>query len=250
VLGIGVSAASLEQHIAALTRWAQRRDVGRVVCVANAHMLVEARRDPAFATVLREADAVTPDGMPLVWMLRARGSRGQERVAGMDLIGALCAAAEEQNIAVYFVGSTRPVLDAIANRLRQEHPRLRIGGMEAPPFREATPAEDSALVDRIAESGAGLVLVALGCPKQENWMHAHRGKVRAVMVGLGAAFPIYGRLEPRAPLFMRRMGLEWLFRLLREPRRLWKRYALTNPLFVWYALQEALLQPPNSRELP
>ena len=240
VLSIHVTAASFAGHVSLMTDWARRRDVSRTVCVANVHMLVEAQRDASFGLIVREADAVTPDGMPLVWLLRRRGIRDAERVAGMDLLPALCEAAEREGIGVYFVGSTPNVLEAIERRLRREHPQLRIAGMVSVPFRAATPEEDTVLVDRIANSRAGFVFVALGCPKQERWMHTHRGRVRAVMVGLGAAFAVYAGLEPRAPQFMRNNGLEWLFRLIREPRRLWKRYAVTNSLFAWYVLKEML----------
>ena len=240
VLGVGVTTLSLDQHVALLTEWARRRDRSRVVCVANVHMLVEGRRDAAFAEILKQADAVTPDGMPLVWFLRRRANPRQERVAGMDLLSALCAAAEREGIGVFFLGSTPDVLEAVGQLLRREHPRLRLAGMESPPFREPTPNEDTALVARIAASEAGFVFVSLGCPKQERWMHAHRDKIRTVMVGMGAAVAVYAGVEPRAPRFMRQLGLEWLFRLIREPRRLWRRYAVTNSLFVWFMLKESL----------
>ncbi len=242
VLSVGVTTLSFKEHVTLLTEWARRREGSRVVCAANGHMLVEARRDSTFATILREADAVTPDGVPLLWLVRRRGAPGQDRVAGMDLLPALCAAAERAHIPIYFIGSTLDVLQAIERRLQREYPQLCIAGMESPPFRESTPDEDEATVARIENSQAGFVFVSLGCPKQERWMHAHRGRVRAVMVGLGAAFAVYAGLEPRAPQFMRQLGLEWLFRLIREPRRLWKRYAVTNTLFAWYVLQESLGQ--------
>jgi N-acetylglucosaminyldiphosphoundecaprenol N-acetyl-beta-D-mannosaminyltransferase len=154
----------------------------------------------------------------------------------MDLVGALCAEAERRGVAVFFLGCTEGVLQATRARLESEYPRLRIAGMHPPPFRALTAVEDRAVVEMINASGAGLVMVALGCPKQERWIHAHRGAVRAVMVGIGAALPVLAGLEGRAPAWMRRAGLEWLYRLGQNPRRLWKRYLVTNSLFIWKAM--------------
>ena len=156
----------------------------------------------------------------------------------MDLMPALCAIAETHRLPVYFLGSTPPVLGAIRARLTREYPGLIIAGMESPPFRSLSELEDAALVNRIHRGGARLVLVALGCPKQERWMHAHRESIPAVMVGVGAAFPVYAGFQPRAPRGMQRIGLEWLHRLCNEPRRLWRRYLYTNTRLLWCLLEE------------
>jgi len=240
LLGVDLTALSFLDHVDLVGKWALARE-SRVVCVANVHMLVEARRDADFAEVIARADVLTPDGMPLVWLMRRRGARGQERVAGMDLLPCLCRRAAQDNVSVFFLGSPPGTLAAIRGRLASELPKLVIAGMESPPFRRLTQAEDDAIVRRIAASGAGFVFVSLGCPKQERWMDAHRGSVRAVMVGLGAAFPVYAGLAQRAPRWMQRAGLEWLYRLGRGPRRLWKRYLVTNALFLWYLTAERLL---------
>jgi len=208
-------------------------------------MLVEACRDEGFAKELLEADVVTPDGMPLVWLMRRRGALRQERVAGMDLFPALCTEAERQGLAVFFLGSTPDVLDGIRARAQREHPRLEIAGMEAPQVTSQSDAEDAALVARINASGAGFLFIAFGCPKQERWIYRHRGGVQAVMVGLGGAFSVYAKLRGRAPLAMQQSGLEWLYRLVGEPRRLWRRYLVTNTLFLWFLVQERLA---NRRE--
>ncbi len=229
-------------HVSLICQWAQREQCGRVVCVANVHMLVEARTHPRFHALLRRADLVTPDGMPLVWVMRASRAPRQRRVAGMDLLPAICSTAERRGIAVYFLGSTNDVLRRIRERLEVEHPMLAIAGMESPPFHPMSVEEDDALVHRINASGARILFVSLGCPKQERWMYSHRSQISAVMVGVGAAFPVYAGVERRAPRAMRYLGLEWLFRLWREPGRLWRRYLVTNVLFGYYVARDLLLR--------
>lgn len=239
VLGSPITALCFEEQIALLLDWAQKRE-SRVTCVANVHMVMEATCDPEFAAVLKEADLVTPDGMPLVWLMRRLGAPSQERVAGMDMLPALCKRAEEQGISIFFLGSTQEVLDRIRKRLELEHPRLAIAGMESPPFRPLTESEQQALIEKINGSGAQMVFVALGCPKQERWMHFHKEKILAPMVGLGGAFPVYAGVQRRAPLWVQRAGLEWVFRLLQDPGRLWKRYWGTNLPFMWLAARQLL----------
>lgn len=240
VLTTEMTALSFEGLLETVTRWGKTQDRGRMVCIANVHMLVEARRDRSLAEVLGRADAVTPDGMPLVWFMRRNGHPDQERVAGMDLLPALCATAERQSINVYFLGSTPEVLMAIRGRLLAAYPRLRIVGMEAPPFREMTRDEEAATMHRINLANPGFLFIALGCPKQEKWMGRNVGNVRAVMFGLGAAFPVFAGIRRRAPDVMQRNCLEWLYRLGQEPRRLWRRYLTTNTTFLWWLYKEWL----------
>jgi len=203
-------------------------------------MLIEAHKDQQFADVLHNADLVAPDGMPLVWMLRLLGAAKQERVAGPDVLSALCRLAPEENVSLFFLGSQAAVLAKMRTKLEREFPTLAIAGMEPLPFRPITAAEDEEIIQKLNDSGAGLVLVALGCPKQEKWMAEHRGKVQAVMVGLGGAFPVYAGIYKRPPHFVQQVGLEWLYRLVQEPRRLWKRYFSTIPIFVWLACKQFL----------
>lgn len=227
-----------DRAVSRILEWAELREESFVVCMANVHMLVEAHDDPDLAEDLRRADMVLPDGMPLVWLMRRRGAPEQDRIAGMDLLPDLCLAAERARVPVYFVGSTPAVLTAMERKLRHEFPRLLIAGMESPPFRALSEVEETGLLNRIHASRAGLILVALGCPKQERWMMARRDRLRGVLVGLGAAFPTYAGFQPRAPRRMQRMGLEWLHRLLNEPRRLWRRYLYTNTKFLWCLYHE------------
>jgi N-acetylglucosaminyldiphosphoundecaprenol N-acetyl-beta-D-mannosaminyltransferase len=201
-------------------------------------MLMEAYWHRAFARVLESADLVTPDGMPLVWMLRLLGFPQQDRVAGMDLFLQLCDRASQENLRVFFLGSHSAVLERMHQRLRREFPDLSIVGMEPLPFRPLTPTEDRELVQRIRDRQTQIIFLALGCPKQENWMARHSHQLSAVTLGVGAVFPVYAGLHKRAPEWVRQVGLEWLYRLIQEPRRLWKRYAKTIPPFVWLASQQ------------
>lgn len=235
--GTPVTALPLEAQVKVVLYWAKRFS-SRVVCLANVHMLMESRWDCTFRQVLENADLVTPDGMPLVWMLRAMGIKNQDRVAGMDFFLRACQQAADQGIQIYLLGSTQDVLDRMQNRLKLDFPSLSLAGAESPPFHPLTPAEDQDLVQRINASSAGLTFVALGCPKQERWMVDHKDRVRSVMVGVGAVFEVYAGTKKHAPRLVRSLGLEWLYRLVQEPRRLWKRYWKTIPPFILLAVQQ------------
>jgi N-acetylglucosaminyldiphosphoundecaprenol N-acetyl-beta-D-mannosaminyltransferase len=239
VIGTSINALSLDQHVEQIIAWA-KRNTSRSVCVANVHMLMEAHWNRTFKQILRSADLVTPDGMPLVWMLKLLGADGQERVAGMDLLNSLCQKAQSQNVSVFFLGSQAQILAKMQHRLEQAYPALKIVGMEPLPFRPLTPNEDQDIIDQINQTQAGLLFVSLGCPKQEHWMAQHRGKINATMIGLGGVFPIYAGMQKYAPQWVRNLGLEWAYRLSQEPRRLWRRYATTIPPFIWLALQQLI----------
>lgn len=208
------------------------------VCVGNVHMVVTASQSADFTNVLRRARLVTADGVPLVWELRRKGERAAERVAGPDLMLRLCRAAAEEGTPVYLYGGSQRALAALRTELKKEFPLLRIAGWESPPQINIPPEVDPQVAKRINDSGAKLVFVSLGCPKQELWMAAYAPLLSAVCIGVGAAFGFLSNSVPRAPFWMQRNGLEWLFRLLVEPRRLWKRYLITNTLFVWYLIRQ------------
>lgn len=239
VIGFPVTALPFQAQIELILRWSSYR-LSKVVCVANVHMLIEAHSDPAFASILDNADVITPDGMPIVWLMKMMGDRAQNRVAGMDILLELCRQMPDQQVSVFFLGSEPHILNGMKEKLRRDFPSLQIAGMEPLPFRPLTPEEDDAIVQKINQSGAGVVLVSLGCPKQEHWMHQHQGKIHAVMIGLGGAFSVYAGVHKWAPLWMRNMGFEWLYRLLQEPRRLWKRYFSTIPPFLYLAVKQLL----------
>jgi N-acetylglucosaminyldiphosphoundecaprenol N-acetyl-beta-D-mannosaminyltransferase len=241
LIGLPVTALPFSEQMSLVLKWAHRRE-SRVVCVANVHMLIEAHRDAVMNRILRNADLVTPDGMPLVWMLRLLGAKDQDRVAGVDILVETCTRAAEAGINVYFLGSDNMTLQKLRHRLSREIPMLQIAGSDTLPFfRDFSEiVEDQARIRAINDSGAGIVFVSLGCPKQERWMHRHKDKINAVMIGLGGAFPVYAGLQQRAPKWVRVSGLEWMYRLIQEPRRLWKRYATTIPSFVWLAIGQLL----------
>ncbi|MBW4614365.1 MAG: WecB/TagA/CpsF family glycosyltransferase [Desmonostoc vinosum HA7617-LM4] len=240
VLDFPITALRFDEQIQTILKWANTHE-SKTVCVANVHMLMEAHRNPDFANVLRNADLVTPDGMPLVWMMRKMGARYQDRVAGMDIFLVLCQLAQTQNLSVFFVGSQTEILSRMRKRLEKEFPQMKIAAMEPLPFRPITEIEDEALTEKINSSGAGIVLVSLGCPKQENWMAQHQGKIQAVMIGVGGVFPVYAGIQKRAPRIVRDLGFEWLYRWLQEPRRLWHRYVTTIPPFILLALKQLLM---------
>jgi N-acetylglucosaminyldiphosphoundecaprenol N-acetyl-beta-D-mannosaminyltransferase len=173
-------------------------------------------------------------------MMKLMGAHEQNRVAGMDILLSLCQLASLRNISVFFLGSEATILERMKMKLEREFPELQIVGMEPLPFRPLTREEDDAIIEKIHASGAGILLVSLGCPKQEYWMHQHKDKIQAVMIGLGAVFPLLAGVHKRAPLWIRESGLEWFYRLIQEPRRLWIRYLKTIPAFIWLALKQLL----------
>lgn len=217
--------------------WAKSRTSCYVIA-ANVHVVMTAywRRD--FQQIVNQAALVTPDGMPLVWAMRLLGVKKQTRVYGPDLMLAVCDRAAQTGLPIYLYGGTPAMLAKLQHNLATCFPKLKIAGSYAPPFRPLTPSEEAADRERIHASGAALVLVSLGCPKQEEWMARQQGKLQAVMLGVGAAFGFHSGEVAQAPRWVMNLGLEWLYRLAVEPRRLWRRYAINNPAFIaLFALQ-------------
>jgi N-acetylglucosaminyldiphosphoundecaprenol N-acetyl-beta-D-mannosaminyltransferase len=239
ILGMRVDATSYEEAARQVVEWALASE-SRTVCAANVHMVMEAWDSPEFRRAVNGADLVTPDGMPLAWMMRLKGQRGQTRVYGPTLMLRVLDLSERENIPVGFYGSSPKVLETLVARMQAQRPALNVAFVHSPPFRAMSQQEDEEIVRQINASGARILFVALGCPAQEKWMAAQRGKVQAVMLGVGAAFDFHAGTKPQAPPWMQRLGLEWLFRLFQEPGRLWKRYLYHNPRFVILALRELL----------
>ncbi len=215
--------------------WGRERR-GRAVYLCNVHVAVTASRDPALAAALRAGDLVLPDGAPVAWMQRRQGASGQSRIDGPNLMSRLLSAAERDALPVYLLGGSPAALASLEKELANRFPKLQIAGSCSPPYREPSPEENQRMVAAVNDSGAGLVFVGLGCPKQELWIARHTAAVQAVMLGVGAAFDFHAKLKPRAPEWMQRRGLEWVHRLCSEPRRLWKRYVFTNSVFVVRAI--------------
>ena len=230
VLGARIDVASWDAALDRILGWARARE-SRYVTICNAHVVVTASRDAAYGAIINDSDMATPDGAPVAWMLRRQGHADQPRLNGPDLMWALCGRAAVEGVPVYCYGSTDETLARLAPRLREAFPSLDVT-MDSPPFRPLSPEEDAATVSRIHAGRAGIVFVGLGCPKQERWMAEHRGRINAVMIGVGAAFDFHAGTVARAPTWMRDNGLEWLHRLFSEPRRLWRRYLVTNTLFL------------------
>ncbi|MGI8584568.1 MAG: WecB/TagA/CpsF family glycosyltransferase [Chitinophagaceae bacterium] len=210
------------------------------VFVANAHMFVEAYNNNDFKRIVNEADVVTPDGVPLSWSLKLLHGIKQERVAGMDLLPDLLRTFSLHRLPVYFYGGTPGLLEETEKYLKKVYPDLPIAGSYSPPFRELTDEEALAVKEQINNSKARAVFVILGCPKQEKWMASMKGKINAVMLGFGGALPVLIGIHKRAPVWMQRNGLEWLYRFLQEPKRLWKRYLITNMFFIYLLIKEKI----------
>ena len=241
VIGQSVDVLSSAEVTAQLVQWAKAGE-SRTVCFCNVHSAVTATRSESHRLALRGADMVVPDGAPVAWTLRLKGHLQQDRVDGPGTMWRACAAALESGIKVGLFGARPEVLELLIEALRRDFPGLQLAYCHSPPFRDATPAEDESIVAEIAQSGVGLLFVGLGCPKQERWLGHHRGRIPAVMLGLGAAFDFHAGTVSRAPPWMRSSGLEWLHRLSSDPRRLWWRYASTNSMFVLRSLRDWLRQ--------
>lgn len=237
--GMRVDAGTYEETITQVLTWASRNEP-RYVCIANVHMVMEARDSAAFRAVVNDADRVTSDGMPLVWLLRWRGHAQASRVYGPDLMLHLCAAAAREGVPVGLFGGTPDLLARVAERLRAREPELRITLQLAPPFGPITDEENEQYARQMERSGARIIFVGLGCPKQERWMAAMRGRVPAVLLGVGAAFNFHAGQVRQSPAWLQRAGLEWLFRFAMEPRRLWRRYLWHNPRFVAMVAREEM----------
>jgi len=238
LLGMRVDAGDYDSACARILAMAERG--GGMTCVATVHMVMESFDDPDYRRTVNAAELVTSDGMPLVWSLRALGLCEARRVYGPDLTPLLCEAAARRSLPVGFVGGSPALLARLAAVLGERVPELEIAFSYAPPFEAAPERPDPELVRAVEASGARLLFVGLGCPKQERWMAAYREALPCALVGVGAAFDFLTGAKPVAPDWMKRAGLEWLFRLGCEPRRLWRRYAWHNPRFaVRMALQIA-----------
>ena len=214
------------------------------VIAANVHVVMTAYWNSSYQQVVNHAALVTPDGMPLVLALRWLGRPHATRVYGPDLMLHCCRQAAQEGLPIYLYGGTAAMLEKLQPNLISQCPELKIVGSYSPPFRELTPEEEQQNIERIHQSGAMIVFVALGCPKQELWMARQQGKLQAVMIGVGAAFGFHSGEVRQAPRWMMALSLEWLYRLIVEPKRLWKRYFVNNPAFVvlmsWQLIRHAL----------
>jgi N-acetylglucosaminyldiphosphoundecaprenol N-acetyl-beta-D-mannosaminyltransferase len=232
IIDARIDAVTYDEALRMILDWA-RAGESRYVCAAPLHSVLVAHDSEQFRQVLSEADLVTPDGAPVAWALRKLGNAGQRRVSGPDLMLLVLEAAAKEGLPVALHGSSQECIDILTRDLPKRFPGLQIVYAVSPPFRQLTDAEEADTLSRINASGARLLFVGLGCPKQEQWMHDRKGRVAAVMLGVGAAFDMHAGLLKRAPKWMRTIGLEWFHRLLSEPRRLFHRYVVYCPRFFW-----------------
>lgn len=233
VLGLHVSAIDLDSATRHVESWVESGQ-SEYVCVTGVHGVMESQRDPELLRIHNEAGMVTPDGMPLVWCARLAGADRVERVYGPDLMLRICELSVAKGWSHFFYGAGPGVAEKLAENLGRRYPGLRIAGTYSPPYRDLSSDEMDEVVQLLNGSAAEIVWVGLSTPKQERWMSLLRNRLDApVLLGVGAAFDIHAGNLRQAPRWMQRSGLEWLFRLMMEPRRLWKRYLRANPAFLW-----------------
>ncbi len=232
IISLNITCGSYQTFVDQIVGLAETR-IFSYVCVANVHMCIEAVYSKSFANTVNGANLVTPDGMPLAKAINLLYGVKQDRVAGMDLLPDLLAKAEEKELDVFFYGGTEVMLEHTKRFINVNYPLLVNQNYYSPPFRPLTVEEENEVIHKINSSGAHLVFVALGCPKQEKWMASMKGRINACMIGIGGALPVMIGMQKRAPEWMQNLSLEWLFRLAQEPKRLFKRYFVTNTLFLW-----------------
>jgi len=241
VLGVSVDAVQIPDVISQMRDWVERRETGHYIAVTGMHGVMEAQHDARFRRVLADAGLVVPDGMPLVWIGRLRGQALRRRVYGPELLLRFCEDTSRTHCRHFFYGGEEGLAKQLAESLAQSCPGMKIVGTYSPPFRSLTPEEDVEVTEQINRAAPDVLWVGLSTPKQELWMSEHRDVLRVpVMVGVGAAFDFLSARKKQAPLWMREHGLEWLFRLSREPRRLWRRYLINGPEFAFLVVLELL----------
>ena len=240
IISLNIDHVSFSQSLDQVMRWGLSHTPS-YVCFANVHMTIEAHKDAAFRQNVNHANLILADGKPVAVASRLLYGKKQERIAGMDFTPAILEKANEHHARVFLYGSTTQVLDALQEKISTQYKNVELAGAIAPPFRALTTEELQAHIQQINQSGAHVVLVSLGCPKQEKWMAAHSAKINAVLLGVGGAFAVTAGLQKRSPAWMQRSGLEWLHRLSQEPGRLFKRYFVTNTSFL-FLLSKALIK--------
>ena len=240
ILGVNVAVTNMHDTVKLIIEHIDELK-GQFICLSNVHTTIMAYESPQYSKIQNAAFLALPDGSPLALVHRIRGYKEAEQVAGPDLMPALWEATKNLNLSHYFYGSTQKTIDALRENITLKYPGMQIAGMEAPPFRALTPEEDEEAVRRINESGADILWVGLGAPKQEEWMYEHQGKVNCLMLGVGAGFDFHAGTVKRAPNWMRNHYLEWLYRLIQDPKRLWKRYVETNGKFVLLSIKDAFV---------
>ncbi len=231
VISLSVHRLSFLQCIDQVMEWGLQHTPS-YVCFANVHMTIEAHKDPAFLEQLNNASLVVADGKPVALACRLLHGQKQERISGMDFMPRILEAADSRKASIFLYGSTPQVLDALKKKIATTYPDVIVAGSISPPFRPLDDEELQAYIDTINQSGAHFVFVSLGCPKQEKWMAVNHNKINSVLLGVGGAFPVEANIYPRSPKWMQDWALEWFYRLIQEPRRMFPRYLYTNTYFI------------------
>jgi N-acetylglucosaminyldiphosphoundecaprenol N-acetyl-beta-D-mannosaminyltransferase len=241
ILGVRVDVVQIPDVVSRMEEWISQRDTCRYIAVTDMHSLMQAQHAASFKKILRDADLVVPDGFPLVWLGRRKGFPLRRRVYGPELMERFCEETAAKGYRHFFYGGAPGVAEDLSARLAARFSGLQTAGICCPPYRPLTQVEDEEEVSRINEAHADVVWVGLGAPKQERWMAEHQGRLNApLLIGVGAAFDFHTKRIAQAPPWMRERGLEWFFRLSREPRRLWRRYLIHGTQFVALVLLESL----------
>lgn len=241
ILGVLVNAVQISDVIARMQDWIAQRGECRTIAVTGMHGIMEAHHDPAFKNILNSSTLVVPDGMPLVWLARLRGTQLKRRVYGPELMATFCEISTKKGHRHFLYGGAPGVAEKLAEELANQHPGLVIAGTYSPPFRPLTAEEDEEVIRQISAAKPDVLWVGLSTPKQERWMAAHHNLLKIpVLVGVGAAFDIHSGYKKQAPAWMREHGLEWFFRLVQEPKRLWRRYVLYGSEFLFYVTLDLL----------
>lgn len=239
VLGQRLDATSYADATDRVLSWAKEAR-SSYVCVTNVHVVMEGWDSADYRAIINAGDLITPDGVPLVWALRLLGVKSATRVYGPDLTLSICQAVAAAGLPIALYGGTEDSLADFIQTLNERFPGIEVACAISPPFRPLTSEEDAAYTREIAESGARILFVGIGCPKQEQWMAAHKGRLNMPMLGVGAAFDFHSGRVAQSPAWMQKLGLEWLFRFSREPKRLWRRYAIHNPRFVAFFIWQLI----------
>lgn len=231
ILGVNIAVTNMNQVVNYIISNIEKLS-GKYICVSNVHTTVMSYDDEKYKKIQNSAVLRLPDGGPLSSVQRKRGHREAERVTGPDLMGRLFEKSASNNLKHFFYGSTIETLELLKSKLKEEYPDIKIVGSYSPPFRILTDEENKNIIKMINDSGADIIWVGLGAPKQEVWMFEHLNLVKGLMIGVGAGFDYYAGNIKRAPKWMQRSNLEWLYRLLQDPKRLFKRYLNTNLRFI------------------